>query len=104
MVTPSTFFITLHKFLYNIFLSKIKPATVKENIIYVSLQFFQTPKKSSMDRNINFDHIALIPAITFYAKNWSDGYTSFQTKDSILRQLHFVIMYKYILMRVKIIE
>ena len=29
---------------------------------------------------------------------------SFQTKDSILRQLHFVIMYKYILMRVKIIE
>ena len=29
---------------------------------------------------------------------------SFQTKDSILRQLYFVIMYKYILMRVKIIE
>ena len=29
---------------------------------------------------------------------------SFQTKDSILRQLHFVLMYKYILMRVKIIE
>ena len=29
---------------------------------------------------------------------------SFQNNDSILRQLHFVIMYKYILMRVKIIE
>ena len=29
---------------------------------------------------------------------------SFQTKDSILRQLHFVIMYEYILMRVMIIE
>ena len=59
MVTPNTFFITLHKFLYNIFLSKIKPAPVKEKLVYVSLQFFQMAKKSIRDRNINFHHIAL---------------------------------------------
>ena len=58
-----------------------------------------------MDRNINFHHIALTYLqLLFMQKTDRTVAASFQTKDSILRWLHFVIMHKYILMSVMIIE
>ena len=45
MVTNNTFLKTLHKFICIVLISKIKPATGKKKLIYLSLQIFQTPKK-----------------------------------------------------------
>ena len=50
---------TLHKFICIVLISKIKPATGKKKLIYLSLQIFQTPKKWTIDRNINFHRITL---------------------------------------------
>ena len=57
-----------------------------------------------MDKNINFHHIALYLQLLFMQKTDRMVAASLQTNDSIHRQLHFVIMYKYILMRVMISE
>ena len=50
---------TLHQFICIVLISKIKPATGKKKLIYLSLQIFQTPKKWKIDRNINFHRITL---------------------------------------------
>ena len=58
-VTNNTFFKSLHKFICIVLISKIKPATGKKKLIYLSLQIFQAPKKWTIDRNINFHRITL---------------------------------------------
>ena len=67
MVTPTTFLITLSINFFTIFSSKIKPVTTKRKLIYVSLQFFRTAKKSTIDKNVNF-HISFTPNY-FLCKN-----------------------------------
>ena len=60
MVTPNTFLITLSINFFTIFSSKIKPVINKRKLIYVSLQFFRTAKKCTIDKNVNF-HISFTP-------------------------------------------
>ena len=109
MVKPQYIFgSTLHKFLYIIFPSKIKLLTAKEKPINVSLQFFRTAKKSTIDRNINFHHITLTFQYLVMQKTARtvapQPNSSFQTKDPIHCQINSGIIYKYILLRVMINE
>ena len=55
-LTPNTFLVTLHKLLFIILTSKIKPTTDKKKLIYFSLQIFRTPKRCTQDINIKFHH------------------------------------------------
>ena len=107
MVKPQYIFgSTLHKFLYIIFPSKIKLLAAKEKPINVSLQFFRTAKKSTIDRNINFHHITLTFQYLVMQKTARtvapQPNSSFQTIDPINCQFNSRIIYKYILMRVMI--
>ena len=55
-LTPNTFLVTLHKLLFIILISKIKPKTDKKKLIYFSLQIFRTTKRCTKDINIKFHH------------------------------------------------
>ena len=103
MDSPNTFFKTLSKFIYNIFFLKNQTSQGNANLCISSI-FPNGEEVYNGQKHQLFLSYCPYLQLLFMQKTDRTVAASFQTKDSILRQLHFVIMYKYILMRVMIIE
>ena len=105
MVTLNIFFITLSINFYTIFFfieKQTSDSQGKANLCFSSI----FPNGKEVYNRQKHQLSSYFPYLQLLFKQKTDRTVadSFQTKDSILRQLHFVIMYKYILMRVMIIE
>ena len=105
MVTPNTFFITLSINFYTIFFlikNQTSDSQEKANLCFSSI----FPKGEEVYNGQKHQLSSYCPylQLLFMQKTDRSVAASFQTKDSILRQLHFIIMYKYILISVMIIE